>query len=145
MHSSLSLDKIPTFHQNPAPPADQTMSPGSVTISGFYFHHGITQPVLFRVSLILPRPFGTGLCFEFYFPLCCEATGLSCPLLSPQLPEPQPHQHVWCPPYIHTTDSPRKEFQITHFKTCIQKVWAQMFFLFLRGISHKSKGFREQT
>ena len=48
----LSLDKIPTFHQNLAPPADQTKSPDSVTISGFYFHHGITQPVLFRVSLV---------------------------------------------------------------------------------------------
>ena len=55
-NSSLSFDKIPTFHQNLAPPADQTMSPDSVTISGFYFHHGIAQPVLFRVSLILPRP-----------------------------------------------------------------------------------------
>lgn len=48
-------------------------------------------------------------------------------------------------PPPHTTHSPRREIQITFFKTSIEKMWIQMFFSFLRGRSNKSVGFRKQT
>lgn len=142
---SLSVDKILASHQNMAPPADHVswlwqylwfISPlRDCTFCPIQPAPSLPQAILVQVSVLNSI---------FLCALKLQDCPAHCPVpaSAPRSPT-SPACRIPTPP-VHTHyPLTQKGFQITHFDMYSKSV--QMFFSFLRGRSHKSKGFREQT